>query len=83
MIWNMLIEILDISQDQSCNSSNGTQSGSSGTIVTNATREAYVSDYVYWLTVKSIQPQFDAFARGFFTCFDRKAISVRSRWKKF
>ncbi|MCJ1281848.1 hypothetical protein MMC26_001171 [Xylographa opegraphella] len=45
-------------------------------MVTNENREQYVADYIYWLTEKSIQPQYDAFARGFFVCLDKKALSI-------
>ncbi|EHY57923.1 hypothetical protein ABEF92_001502 [Exophiala dermatitidis] len=45
-------------------------------LVTNANREQYVKDYVFWLTHKSIEPQYEAFARGFYTCLDRTALSI-------
>ena len=45
-------------------------------MVTNQNRKQYVSDYIFWLTDKSIRPQFEAFARGFFICVSRKAISM-------
>ncbi|EXJ89299.1 hypothetical protein A1O3_02365 [Capronia epimyces CBS 606.96] len=45
-------------------------------LVTNANREQYVKDYVLWLTHKSIEPQYEAFAKGFYTCLDRTALSV-------
>ena len=45
-------------------------------MVTNANRAQYVEDYIFWLTDKSIRPQFEAFARGFYTCLDRKALSI-------
>lgn len=45
-------------------------------LVTNDNREQYVKDYVLWLTDKSIQPQYEAFARGFYTCLDRTALSI-------
>ncbi len=44
--------------------------------VTNANREKYIKDYIFWLTDKSIRPQFEAFARGFYTCLDRTALSI-------
>ena len=44
--------------------------------VTNETREQYVKDYVFWLTDKSIRPQFEAFHRGFLTCLDPTALSM-------
>ncbi len=45
-------------------------------LVTNANRSQYVKDYIFWLTDKSIRPQYEAFARGFHTCLDRKALSL-------
>jgi hypothetical protein len=44
--------------------------------VTNETREQYIKDYVFWLTDKSVRPQFEAFAKGFFTCLDQTALSM-------
>lgn len=49
---------------------------SQASMVTNENREQYVMDYIFWLTDKSIRPQYEAFARGFFICLDRKALSV-------
>lgn len=45
-------------------------------LVTNANREQYVKDYLFWLTDKSVRPQYEAFARGFFTCIDRPSLSL-------
>ncbi|EEP76258.1 predicted protein [Uncinocarpus reesii 1704] len=45
-------------------------------LVTNANREQFVRDYIFWLTDKSIRPQYEAFARGFYTCLDRTALSL-------
>lgn len=45
-------------------------------LVTNENRCQYVKDYIFWLTDKSIRPQFEAFAQGFYTCLDRKAVGV-------
>jgi hypothetical protein len=45
-------------------------------LVTNANREHYVKDYIFWLTDKSIRPQYEAFARGFHACLDRTALSI-------
>ncbi|KAL8736729.1 MAG: hypothetical protein Q9166_000095 [cf. Caloplaca sp. 2 TL-2023] len=45
-------------------------------MVTNENREQYVEDYIFWLTDKSIQPQFRAFADAFFTCISDKAPSL-------
>ncbi|OJD17204.1 hypothetical protein AJ78_02697 [Emergomyces pasteurianus Ep9510] len=45
-------------------------------LVTNANRERFVKDYIFWLTDKSIRSQYEAFARGFHTCLDRTALSI-------
>ena len=45
-------------------------------LVTNENRNSYVSDYIQWLTDVSIQPQFEAFKSGFFTCLDRRSITL-------
>ncbi|KAK5045769.1 hypothetical protein LTR84_008861 [Exophiala bonariae] len=45
-------------------------------LVTNANRAQYVKDYVLWLTHKSVAEQYEAFARGFYTCLDRTALSI-------
>jgi hypothetical protein len=45
-------------------------------VVTNANRNSYVTDYIRWLADVSIKPQFEAFKRGFFTCIDRRSITL-------
>jgi len=45
-------------------------------LVTNATRNKFVSDYIHWLTDVSIRPQFEAFKRGFFTCIDPRSTRL-------
>lgn len=45
-------------------------------LVTEENREQYVKDYIFWLTDKSIRPQFEAFSKGFFACIDKRALSV-------
>ncbi|PYH45027.1 HECT domain protein [Aspergillus saccharolyticus JOP 1030-1] len=45
-------------------------------LVTNANRGQFVKDYIFWLTDKSVRPQFEAFAKGFYTCLDRTALSI-------
>lgn len=45
-------------------------------MVTNENRNSYVSDYIRWLTDISIRPQFSAFRKGFFSCIDRRSISL-------
>ena len=49
---------------------------SDASLVNNSNRAQYVNDYIFWLTDKSIRPQYEAFARGFYTCLDRKALSI-------
>ena len=49
---------------------------SEANMVTNENREQYVKDYIFWLTEKSVQPQYKAFARGFYICLDKKALSI-------
>ena len=49
---------------------------SQASMVTNENREQYVMDYIFWLTDKSVRPQYEAFERGFFVCLDRKALSI-------
>ncbi|KAL4739418.1 hypothetical protein BDV11DRAFT_187690 [Aspergillus similis] len=45
-------------------------------LVTNENRGQFVKDYIFWLTDKSIRPQFEAFEQGFYTCLDRTALSI-------
>ncbi|KAL9033156.1 MAG: hypothetical protein Q9214_007644 [Letrouitia sp. 1 TL-2023] len=45
-------------------------------MVTNANRKDYVADYIFWLTDKSIRPQFAAFLKGFHVCVPPKALSI-------
>ncbi|PWY78361.1 hypothetical protein BO70DRAFT_380595 [Aspergillus heteromorphus CBS 117.55] len=45
-------------------------------MVTNSNRAQFVKDYIFWLTNKSIAPQFEAFTKGFYTCLDRSALSI-------
>jgi hypothetical protein len=45
-------------------------------LVTNENRQKFVKDYIFWLTDKSVRPQFEAFLRGFHTCLDRSALSI-------
>ncbi|KAI0602007.1 hypothetical protein F4775DRAFT_295467 [Biscogniauxia sp. FL1348] len=44
--------------------------------VTSDNRNAYVSDYIRYLTDVSIAPQFEAFARGFRTCLHPKSLQL-------
>ncbi|KAJ9151180.1 Hect domain containing protein [Pleurostoma richardsiae] len=45
-------------------------------LVTNENRNAYVSDYIRYLTDVSVRPQYEAFARGFRTCLHPKSLSL-------
>lgn len=45
-------------------------------LVTNQNRHQFVKDYTFWLTDKSVRAQYEAFARGFYTCLDRSALSI-------
>lgn len=45
-------------------------------MVTDANRKDYVADYIFWLTDKSIRPQFAAFLKGFYVCVRPKALSI-------
>lgn len=44
-------------------------------LVTNANREQYVTDYISWLTDRSVRRQYQAFEKGFLTVLDKKALS--------
>ncbi|KAM7218083.1 ubiquitin-protein ligase E3A [Rhypophila decipiens] len=45
-------------------------------LVTNANRNAYVSDYIRYLADVSIRPQYEAFARGFRACLHPKSLRL-------
>jgi hypothetical protein len=45
-------------------------------LVTSSNRNAYVYDYIRYLTDVSIRPQYVAFARGFRTCFHPKSLTL-------
>ncbi|KAI0174527.1 HECT-domain-containing protein [Pestalotiopsis sp. NC0098] len=45
-------------------------------LVTADNREAYVSDYIRYLTDVSIAPQYEAFARGFRACLHPKSLQL-------
>lgn len=55
---------------------NASSSPVEASLVTNANREQYVSDYIFWLTNKSIRPQFEAFADNFYTCISMHAPTL-------
>lgn len=63
-------------QTKDAKTSDASSTASEPGMVTNANRGKYVEDYVFWLTDKSIRPQYDAFARGFFVCLEKKALSI-------
>lgn len=56
--------------------STSTSDSEEAPMVTHENRNSYVSDYIRWLTDISVQPQFEAFKRGFFTCVDRRSITL-------
>ncbi|KAL9039612.1 MAG: hypothetical protein Q9180_002425, partial [Flavoplaca navasiana] len=43
-------------------------------MVTNENRAQYVEDYVFWLTSMSVNIEFAAFSRGFFTCISPQSL---------
>jgi hypothetical protein len=45
-------------------------------MVTNENRQKYVLDYIYWLTDKSIAPQFTAFSAGFYLPLQKKSLQL-------
>ncbi|KAK2033923.1 HECT-domain-containing protein [Colletotrichum zoysiae] len=45
-------------------------------LVTNENRNAYVSDYIKYLTDVSVRPQYEAFERGFRACLHDKALQL-------
>ena len=45
-------------------------------MVTNRNREDYVRDYIFWLTDKSIRPQYEALATGFFLPLNRTSLQL-------
>ncbi|KAK5653377.1 hypothetical protein OQA88_9069 [Cercophora sp. LCS_1] len=47
-------------------------------LVTNANRNAYVSDYIRYLTDISVRRQYEAFARGFRACLHPKSLTLLS-----
>lgn len=45
-------------------------------LITSANRNAYVYDYIRYLTDVSVRPQYEAFSRGFRTCFHPKSLTL-------
>lgn len=45
-------------------------------MVTNENRNQYVSDYIYWLTDKSVAPQFSAFTTGFYLPLQKHSLQL-------
>jgi hypothetical protein len=54
----------------------GNPSEDDAPLVTSANRNAYVSDYIRYLTDASVRPQYEAFARGFHACLHPKSLSL-------
>ncbi|KAL2069470.1 hypothetical protein VTL71DRAFT_14149 [Oculimacula yallundae] len=46
--------------------------------VTNSNRNAYVNDYIRYLTHTSIAPQFTAFKKGFLSCISARSLTLFS-----
>lgn len=64
------------SGDGSISMQSPTPPAEEASLVTNRNRHQFVKDYIFWMTDKSIRPQYEAFARGFYTCLDRSALSI-------
>lgn len=45
-------------------------------LVTIANRHQFVQDYIYWLVIRSVAPQLEAFRKGFLTCLELKTLQV-------
>jgi hypothetical protein len=54
----------------------GNPSSDDAPLVTAANRNAYVSDYIRYLTTVSVAPQYEAFARGFHACLHPKSLTL-------
>ena len=64
------------SMDGSISIQSVTPPAEEASLVTNRNRQQFVKDYIFWLTDKSVRPQYEAFARWFYTCLDRSALSI-------
>ncbi|KAF2866852.1 hypothetical protein BDV95DRAFT_583012 [Massariosphaeria phaeospora] len=45
-------------------------------LITSDNRGKFVADYIFWLTYRSVAPQFMAFRKGFYACLHPKALSL-------
>jgi hypothetical protein len=45
-------------------------------MVTNENRNEFVKDYIFWLVGGSVAPQYEAFARGFFSVISKKSLEL-------
>ncbi|KAJ5216180.1 uncharacterized protein N7498_002587 [Penicillium cinerascens] len=72
------VEATAVSKPRSLSIQSPTPPSDEAPLVTNDNRHRFVKDYIFWLTDKSIRPQFEAFLRGFQTCLDRSALSIFS-----
>ena len=70
------VEATAVSKLRSVSIQSPTPPSDEAPLVTNDNRHRFVKDYIFWLTDKSIRPQFEAFLRGFQTCLDRSALSI-------
>lgn len=68
----------DVHSTRNIARSRSNSTSSQARMVTEKNRVQYVNDYIFWLTDKSIRPQYEAFARGFYTCLDKKATTMFS-----
>ncbi|EFX01251.1 hect domain containing protein [Grosmannia clavigera kw1407] len=50
--------------------------GDEAPMVTNANRNAYVTDYIHYLTDVSVRRQFEGFSRGFRACLHAKSLRL-------
>ncbi|CAK7265408.1 hypothetical protein SEPCBS119000_001496 [Sporothrix epigloea] len=50
--------------------------GDEAPMVTGENRNAYVADYIHYLTDVSVRPQYEAFARGFRKCLHPKSLKL-------
>lgn len=60
----------------SADASPAAQNPEDAPLVTNQNRNAYVSDYIRYLTDVSVRPQYEAFARGFRACLHAKSLTL-------
>ncbi|KAB5566457.1 hypothetical protein GE09DRAFT_1028013 [Coniochaeta sp. 2T2.1] len=62
--------------EETPSSSSSSPTADDAPLVTSSNRNAYVYDYIRYLTDVSVRPQYEAFARGFNTCFHTKSLTL-------